>query len=96
MPERILCAAIWVDDGERHTHQPVPTGIVLCGHRHHNVLNQLSRVSTMGMRRVHGFLTSQGRFVDRRDAKTLAVAAGQVADARGLLPHDELDSGDLY
>jgi hypothetical protein len=36
--EWILCAAILVEDGEEHLHQPrnIKTGFVICGRRHHN------------------------------------------------------------
>jgi len=34
--ERILCAAIWYDDGKEYRMQPtnITSGIVVCGHRH--------------------------------------------------------------
>jgi len=36
--EFIICAAIWINDGEEHSHQPVniKTGYVIAGRRHHN------------------------------------------------------------
>lgn len=38
MKEFILCAAIWINDGEKHEAQPenIETGFVICGRRHHN------------------------------------------------------------
>ena len=36
--EFILCAAIWINDGNKHEQQPlnIKTGFVICGRRHHN------------------------------------------------------------
>lgn len=97
--ERILSAAVWVDDGIAHANQSTPTGVIVGGWRHHACLNAASSL-TEGRRPNHrrhqGFLTATGRFVDRREAKRIAVAAGQVDPGRGLLSADELDSGDLY
>ena len=38
MKEKILCAAIWVDDKIKHEQQPIniETGFVICGRRHNN------------------------------------------------------------
>jgi hypothetical protein len=38
MKEFILCAAIWINDGEKHEQQPenIETGFVICGRRHNN------------------------------------------------------------
>lgn len=34
--EKIICAAIWYDDGKEYLFQPtnIKSGIVVCGHRH--------------------------------------------------------------
>lgn len=101
MMERILCAAIHWNDGEKYLYQPknVPSGLVVCGLRHHNCFHTLSlikkhitereaRLRTMA---VQGFLTSHDRFVDRREAAEIAVTAGQ---AKG--DPSPLFSEDLY
>lgn len=38
--EKILCAAIWYDDGKEYRLQPqnIKTGIVFCAHRHANII----------------------------------------------------------
>jgi len=41
MTERVLCAAIWVETDKKEVHQPVPTGYVIAGWRHHNCLDAL-------------------------------------------------------
>ena len=87
--ERIICAAIWYDDGKEHVHMPVPTGFVLCGHRHHNCIaiaktmwemagKDLSNFRELFEEKVQGFLTSKGRFVDRWQATAIAYNAGQI------------------
>lgn len=74
--KRILCAAIHVDDGIAYEHQPTETGYVLCGYRHHNIIN--SPVYTKGSRNTQGFLTSSGEFVGRNEAYKIAHEAGQI------------------
>ena len=37
LAEYILCAAIWIDDGQKHHNQPVLTGFVIGGYRHSNI-----------------------------------------------------------
>lgn len=84
MEERIMAAGVRLND---HLHWLRPPA------RHHHILNELARL--VGDR-VHaaeqGFLTTSGRFVDRKRAKEIAVAAGQVQDG-GLR---ELFSEDLW
>jgi hypothetical protein len=43
---------------------------------------------------VQGFMTSTGRFVDRKEAWEIAVASGQIDENRGY--NKELFSEDLY
>lgn len=64
--------------------------------RHHNVnwLMHDQGISTMHSVVVQGFLLSDGRFVDRREAKKVAVACGQqIARHMDL---DELYSEDAW
>lgn len=101
VPERILCAAIWVDDGKEHRFQPsnIATGIVFCGWRHHVCFVPLEIVFPEGSPvdeeqragRHQGFLTSRNRYVDRTEAAAVAVASGQC-DPRVTW----LSSEDLY
>lgn len=81
--ERILCAAIYYDDGKEYAHMPrnIKTGIVACGRRHHNcyvILDKIFPGHEYLVEDVQGFLTSEDRFVDREEAFTIAEAAGQI------------------
>lgn len=97
--ERVLCAALWVDDGQAHVHQPTKTGIVLCALRHSAAIElaSLSTVgSTEGRAGLHqGFLTSAGRFVDREEGFLVASSAGQLVGRHVHRP-GQLCSEDLY
>jgi hypothetical protein len=98
--ERILCSAIWYKSQQ---HLPsvyevinAPTGVVLCGYRHHKIIGQclsLTGKSQVEMgESVEGFLTSKNRFLNRKDAAKLHIQNG------GKLTYSdsELFSEDLY
>lgn len=94
--ETILCAAIWIDDGVEHMHQPTKTGLVLCGWGHHCIIQQAT-VTGFGTRlqrsgENQGFLTSLNRYVDREEAYHIAEAAGQIwsSTTPGRLYSDDL------
>lgn len=85
--EYILCAAVWFDDGNKHSHQPknIETGIVVCGRRHHNCFatigGRVSERNEIGLReKEQGFLTSLDRFVSREEAAEIALSIGQFAN----------------
>lgn len=77
--EIILCAAIWVNDGQRYAFQPpnIGTGKVYCGLRHPAIIEQL-RTERMVYPMTQGFLTSKNRFLDRDQAHVLAKDNGQL------------------
>jgi len=86
--EYILCAAICNPEEKDLAGFP----LILCGHRHNNILWQAKGIS---QRRNHqGFLTSTGRFVDRVEALKIAKQANQLIRKTGS--QDELYSDDLY
>jgi hypothetical protein len=94
--EYILCAAIWVNDGEKYIHQPnnIETGMVFCGRRHHNcfvILNKAMPEWKEAENVVQGFITSEDRFVDREEAARVAHSAQQIKNAM-----ERLFSEDLY
>ena len=100
MKEYILCAAVLFKDGKYHEHQPIniDTGIVICGHRHHNCLftawalkKGLTSLSEARNKNVQGFLTSTNKFINRKEAGEIAFKAKQIAN-----PTDCLFSEDLY
>ena len=93
----ILCAAIWYDDEFTHVHQPVKTGIVLCGHRHHNIIGQAIAMGLKdrGYREVEqGFITNDNLFVTRKAAEYIAKKANQLKD--GKMISAILTSEDLW
>jgi len=86
--EVCVCAAIRLDDGR-----------IIRGHRHDDCIHTAAKwraagqdVGTLHMGQ-QGFLTSRGRFVDRREAYALQVAAGLTPDRPGA---HILTSEDLY
>lgn len=86
--EKILCAAICNPD----EFDMAGKHLIYCGLRHNNILWQGTHVS----RNPHhqGFLTSTGRFVDRKLAATIAKNAGQIENLQ--FSSTELFSEDLY
>lgn len=86
--EKILCAAIHytVYSGcfSKQAH-PVKNnhkwpGAVICGWRHHNIISLWSHLMHIRTESTdtQGFLTSEGRFVDRMEAMDIALRAGQT------------------
>ena len=97
--EYILCAAIWYKGSEEKLpHQPknIDVGYVMCGRRHHNIIQLRMMLTGEPTRRetsVQGFITNLDRFVDRIEGNKIAIAAGQVY---GNVEGDGLISEDLY
>jgi len=98
--EYILCAAIHFDDGKEHHYQPtnIKTGIVFCGHRHHNIFQQIG--GTVGERKElgifekeQGFLTNLNRFVDREEGMIISRNSNQI---KNPTTDKRLFSEDLY
>ena len=89
MKERIICAAIHNPDDRDMANNP----LVYCGLRHANVLWQSKLVSRDPDHQ--GFLTSKGRFVDRKEALKIALENDQVID-RTQIRGENLYSEDLY
>lgn len=98
----IICAAIWFKDGNKYSHQPrnVDSGLVVCRRRHHNCFltafelnggKKIEGLSEVNERAVQGFLTSDDRFVDRKEGGQIAFDARQTAELK-----DCLFSEDLY
>jgi hypothetical protein len=96
--EKIVCAAIWYDDGKERSHLPinVKTGIVSAGFRHPNCFVTLTALypdwQTDSMQddlRVavlrkckQGFLTSTNRFVNRIEGASIAISSGQIQELK--------------
>lgn len=92
---RILCAAIYYDDGIKRAQLPrnIKSGIVACGLRHGNCFTVLT---TMFPDRDYinktkqGFLTSDGDFVDRKEGSKIAFEAKQIKKDDGCLFSEDL------
>lgn len=103
--ETIICAAIWWINYPVITNinsaRPINcnTGIVFCGHRHHNCLHLMCSITgkndyEMG-KSIQGFLTNKNRFVDRIEGLTIALNANQILDISDIRGN-RLHSEDLY
>ncbi len=94
----ILCAAIWCKDNVKYHSQPinVKTGFVVCGRRHHNCFNTLDILNYIFTKEniIQGFITSNNKFVTRRKAVSIAIAANQTNNEQ--VEFNLLISEDLY
>lgn len=65
---------------------------VWTGERHNKIIEQMfAEDQEMPVRQSEqGFLTSEGRFVDRYDAAAIAFGAGQTATLKGCLSSEDL------
>ena len=97
----IICAAIWFKDSNKYSHQPknVDIGLVVCGRRHHNCFltafelnggKRIEGLSEANAKAVQGFLTSDDRFVDRKEAGQIAFDAGQIPKLTDCLLSEDL------
>ena len=85
--EIILCAAIHMDDSSPYDEQPIniETGIVVCGRRHNNCMAVYMGLTNRLLNEfpiIMGFITNKDRFVDRKEAYKIAVAANQISDKK--------------
>ena len=99
--EKVLCAAIWINDGIKYDLQPtnIETGFIICGWRHGCCFEQLKGL----LHNVHkkppasiqtqGFITSNNRFLNRIEARKFVLETGQLESTEF---GDELYSEDLY
>ena len=94
----IICAAIWFNDGKKHKHQPrnIDSGFVVAGRRHHNVFLTVADIKDVQYKdygyseNIQGFLTSDDRFVNRKEAGQIAFDAGQTAKLTECLFSEDL------
>jgi len=97
--QHIICAAIHFEDDKEYVHQPknIQYGLVICGHRHHNVFAVLSGLGINRLKyskhHIQGFLTNDNIFVDREQAMEIAYKAGQINEKK---KYRELYSEDIY
>ena len=95
--EKILCSAVWfteyADKEVVHNPKNIEKGLVICGRRHHNCIAISSIIFDKPQKNIQGFLTSEDRFVDRKEGKLIAMSANQCEDKN---PKQILFSEDLY
>lgn len=99
--EHILCAAVHHENDKRYIHQPhnIFLGIVVTGYRRQHSIENLERITgIIGPAHIKGFLTSENRFVDRKEAYTIAFNANQIIGPNKGIPTNDigLTSEDLY
>lgn len=93
MKEFILCAAIWINDKQKHDQQPenIEIGFVICGRRHHNCYQTIKDLkgdvntyfksldmSEDNYREHQGFITSFDRYVNRKEGWSIAKSNNQI------------------
>ena len=105
--EYILCSAVWYKDlplvkndipSDLLRPKNCDSGIVFCGLRHPHCLYQMVAITGKKQheagREVQGFLTSENRFVDRKEAWIIAKRENQIKRQSG--GYGTLYSEDLY
>jgi len=109
--EIILCAAIWYKDLKPFVNRidsdlylpiNIDKGLVFAGHRHSNCI--LFKSVMTGKRdaecdeHIQGFLTNKNRFVDRKEAYSIAYKARQIVGPNSKFANNNigLTSEDLY
>lgn len=100
LQELIISAAVWVQDGIEHAHQPnnIATGFVVTGRRHAHCFYTISLMKDYRLTpKDQGFITTTNRYLDRKEARELAIATGQYhpMDDRPA-NKDGLFSEDIY
>jgi hypothetical protein len=68
-------------------------GVIWTGHRHGDVIKKI--IAALGdeakpVKEKQGFVTECGKFVDRKEAAKIALAAGQVKELYPILMSEDL------
>jgi len=66
--------------------------VIAVGKRHDDILADIFKLADYMPHYTAGFITSEGRFVDRAEAREIAIKAGQVKDTE----FPQLYSEDLW
>jgi hypothetical protein len=98
--ERIICAGVHYNNGEKCEHQPtnIKSGFVVAGLRHQNAVYTKCLMNLPNAYQVEqGFITSENRFVDRIEAFEIAKEAKQIKNEEVVKQRGKkLTSDDLY
>jgi len=82
---KILCSSIILENG-----------LMLCGWRHPSCIHKIKEIYGKPQKiKEQGFLTSEGKFVDRKKALDIAIKAEQYKPFENI-KHNILFSEDLY
>ena len=101
MKEYILCAANHYEDGIERQHKPIniTTGLVICGHRHHNCVQTFAEMKgfpyneeALAIKRTctEGFITNTNRFIGREEAAQLAFDTKMIKQHKVVLYSEDL------
>lgn len=98
--EYILSSAIHYDDGKQYPNQlkNISSGICVSGFGHADCIGVLAQIFpdlSYKENYTEGFLTSNRRYVNRKEAGRLAIEAGQITELK-YFGGKELDSSELY
>ena len=91
--EIIICAAIKIIDSDK----------IFYGHRHNHCIQamtdnlswHMNREEISKLKTIQGFITSNNRFVDRKEALKIAMDNNQLTNFHGI-DSDKLYSENLY
>jgi len=98
--EKVICSANWYKELPTPFFGPknIDKGIVFSGHRHHHCLHQMCAMTGKAQHEVggevQGFLTNFNRFVDRKEAATIALESNQIEKL--TFSKKDLYSEDIY
>jgi hypothetical protein len=90
----ILCAAIKYDKQLSHVDEDGNDKVIIGGYRHNNIIGNAYALGLKLFQIEQGFLTNYGYFVNRQEARKIALEAGQITN--DSLSDTYLFSEDLY
>ena len=82
--EFILCAAIWVNDGNIHESQPIniETGFVICGRRHHNCYQTIKSLTNQTPNEKIGDIINSMSVEDHRKHQGFITSLDRYVDRK--------------
>ena len=93
----IICSAIYIKNSKTDMsflHKNIKNGWVIAGRRHHNCYCCLFSIKPDYRKNSvnidDGFITSDDRFVNRKEAAKIAYEAGQIKDEAKCLVSEDL------
>ncbi len=71
-------------------------GKIWTGRRHSDIIHTMIKCGETSVKGTQGFVTDDGKFVDRQEAFEIAFACNQIKKGIIKFPNRELTSEDLY